>query len=48
MFWAYSLVVILVSTLVAGLTYLLVERPLLDQGARMAARFPPRVRTPAA
>lgn len=48
MFCAYSLVVILVSSLVAGLTYLLVERPLLDQGARLAARFPPRVHTPAA
>jgi peptidoglycan/LPS O-acetylase OafA/YrhL len=48
MFCAYSLVVLVVSSLVAGLTYLLVERPLLDQGARLAARFPPRVHTPAA
>ncbi len=48
MFWAYSLVVILASTLLAGTTYLLVERPLLDLGARLAARYPPRVHTPPA
>jgi len=48
MFTVYSLIVIVVATLIAAATYVLVERPMLDAGARLAARYPPRVHTPAA
>jgi peptidoglycan/LPS O-acetylase OafA/YrhL len=45
-FYAASAVVMLVASLIAALSYLVFERPLLDYGATVAAKFAPRPSTP--
>jgi len=45
-FYAASAVVMLVASLIAAVSYLVFERPLLDLGATVAAKFTPRSRVP--